>query len=76
MNSLIHQSKVASDHLLIAKCIEMIHSSGDQGIKRGMLFFKAGVTISKFQNVHSILKDFEGIQWEKSRSTYFSMRHA
>lgn len=74
MNSLTHQSKIASDHLLIAKCMEMIQSSGDQGIKRGMLFFKAGVTLSKFQVVHTILKDLEGIEWEKSRSTYFSMK--
>ncbi len=75
MNYTTQKSKIARDHMLLAKCIDIINKSGDQGIKRGMLFFKAGLNLTQFHTIHSILKDYEDIEWIKSKSTYYSMRY-
>jgi hypothetical protein len=75
MNTQNSQSKQANEYKMLAKCIAMIHSSGDQGIKRGILYIKAGIKFSQFQVIHSILKDWEDIEWIKETSTYKSMVH-
>ena len=70
-----HQSRVSLEHKILGQCIALIHSSGDQGIKRGILMVKAGVKLSQMYPVHSILKDLEDIEWIKTDSTYRSMRN-
>lgn len=73
-NEVKHESAISKHYKQLYKAVTIIHSRGEDGIKRGELIIACEAPLNQWQFYHQVLVDLEDIEWIKSEHRYRSMK--